>query len=510
MPVAPAAAGSSPSGWRSEPPGVLSAAEALSVLLVRAVEENDPDGHVLGLQDRRRATDEVRTRAEPDPARVIAARARTLVPVIAARIPALAAAAREVRVPLWTGVGLVAVAGVIGVASSALGPSRRINVLSVPILLVLGWNLVVYLLLLASLAIRRRRASARGAPAPSAASERLLMWLAERAARLRGAFADGTTAGARAATAAYLAGWRRVAAPVILARGRAFLHLGSAGLAAGMIIGMYVRGIVFEYRATWESTFLGPAQVHALLVAVLGPAAAVLGQSVPDAAALALIRAPGSGEAASVIHLFAMTALLWVIAPRLALAAIDTARARGKARRLALHLDEPYYRRLLAEYRGDATNVYAVPYSGELDPAAADALREHLQRLEGTAVELHVCPPVAYGTEASEWLERALSDRRGTSPAAPPNERWLALVMSLAQTPEGEVHGELIGKLLERAAALRYRLILVVDASGYRRRLAGTQVEQRRLEERREAWNRMAARRGLTPLHLDLAEGPAR
>ena len=213
MPVAPAAAGSSRSGRRSESPGVLSAAEALSVLLVRAVEENDPDGHVLGLQDRLRATGEVRTLAEPDPARVIAARARALVPVIAARIPALAAAARDVRVPQWTGVGLVAVAGVIGVASSALGPSRRINVLSVPILLVLGWNLVVYLLLLASLAIRRRRASARGASAPSAASDRLLMWVAERAARLRGAFADGTTAVARAATAAYLAGWRRVAAP---------------------------------------------------------------------------------------------------------------------------------------------------------------------------------------------------------------------------------------------------------------------------------------------------------
>lgn len=267
-----------------------------------------------------------------------------------------------------------------------------------------------------------------------------------------------------------------------------------------MIVGMYVRGIAFEYRATWESTFLGPAQVHALLAAVLGPAAAVLGQSVPDASALALIRAPGSGEAASVIHLFAMTALLWVIAPRLALAAIDTARARGKARHVVLDLDEPYYRRLLAEYRGDATQVYAVPYSGELDPVAADALRERLQRLEGTAVALHVRPSVAYGTEASEWLDRALPDRRGTSPAAPQSERWLALVMSLAQTPESEV----------RAAALRYRLILVVDASRYRRNLAGTQVEQRRLEERREAWNRMAARRGLTPVHLDLAEGPAR
>lgn len=199
MPAAPAAAGSSPSSRRSEAPGVLPVAEALSVLLVRAVEENDPDGHVLGLEDRRRATGEVRTRAEPDPARVIAARARTLVPVIAARLPALAAAARDVRVPLWIGVGLVAAAGVIGVPSSALGPSRRINVLGVPILAVLGWNLLVYLLLLASLAVRRRGASAHGAPAPSAASHRLLMWVAERATRLRGAFADGTSAGARAA-----------------------------------------------------------------------------------------------------------------------------------------------------------------------------------------------------------------------------------------------------------------------------------------------------------------------
>jgi hypothetical protein len=33
-------------------------------------------------------------------------------------------------------------------------------------------------------------------------------------------------------------------------------------------------------------------------------------------------------------------------------------------------------------------------------------------------------------------------------------------------------------------------------------------MEQRRLEERRGAWNRMAAQRGVTPLHIDLAEGP--
>jgi predicted N-acetyltransferase YhbS len=504
MLAAPAAAGSP----RADTPGILPAAEALSVLLVRAVEENDPEGQVLPLEDRRRATEQGRTRAEPDPTRLIAARARALMPRIASRLPALAAAARDVSVPFWVGAGLVAAAGIVGVASSALGPSRRINVLSVPILAVLGWNLVVYLLLMTSAAVGR--VFKRGTAAPSAASHRVLVWAAERAARLPAGVSDRASALARAATAAYLPEWRRVASPLVIARGRALLHVASAALAAGLIVGMYVRGIAFEYRATWESTFLGPAQVHALLAAILGPAAAVLGQSVPDAAALGSMRAPGSGEAASIIHLFAMTALLWVIAPRLVLAAIDAARARGKARRVVLDLDEPYYRRLLAEYRGDATNVFAVPYSGELDPAAADALREGLQRLEGTPVALHVCPSVAYGAEASEWLERALPGCRGTSPAAAQSGRWLALVVPLAQTPESEVHGELIRQLVERAAALRYRLILVVDASGYRRRLAGTQAERRRVEERREAWDRMAARRGLTPVHLDLAEGPAR
>ena len=59
--------------------------------------------------------------------------------------------------------------------------------------------------------------------------------------------------------------------------------------------------------------------------------------------------------------------------------------------------------------------------------------------------------------------------------------------MSLAQTPESEVHGELIGKLLERAAALRYRLILVVDAPG----IAGASRERR--------WSSAAWRSGVRP-----------
>ena len=118
------------------------------------------------------------------------------------------------QVPLWIGVGLVGAAAVIGVAQQRARPARRINVLSVPILLLLGWNLFIYLLLLASLAVRRAAASTPGGPASPGASHGLLMWVAERATRLRSGFADEPSAVTRAATAAYLTGWRRVAAPL--------------------------------------------------------------------------------------------------------------------------------------------------------------------------------------------------------------------------------------------------------------------------------------------------------
>ena len=73
--------------------------------------------------------------------------------------------------------------------------------------------------------------------------------------------------------AALTADWARVAAPLYAARAARILHLAAAALALGVIAGLYVRGLAFEYRATWESTFLDPAQVRALLAAALAPGA---------------------------------------------------------------------------------------------------------------------------------------------------------------------------------------------------------------------------------------------
>lgn len=67
--------------------------------------------------------------------------------------------------------------------------------------------------------------------------------------------------------------WWRQGNPVIISRVRHLLHLDAACLALGIIISMYFRGLVLDYRATWESTFLLPAQVHTILHGLLRPAA---------------------------------------------------------------------------------------------------------------------------------------------------------------------------------------------------------------------------------------------
>ena len=87
--------------------------------------------------------------------------------------------------------------------------------------------------------------------------------------------------------------WHRLTGPLLLARVKRRLHLAAAALVAGVVAGMYWRGVAFEYRATWESTLLGATQVQSLLDWVLGPAARLLGVNVPDVAPL---RAPGSGK----------------------------------------------------------------------------------------------------------------------------------------------------------------------------------------------------------------------
>ncbi len=181
-------------------------------------------------------------------------------------------------------------------------------------LALLLWNLVVYVLLLF--------ASGRG---PSA-------WMARAIedARTR-VSARGKAAPLVAARARFAAEWAVATGSVQQARVAGVMHAAAALLALLVIASMYVFGIAFDYRAGWDSTWLDAEQVQRTLALVFTPATALSGIEVPSIDEMAKLRfAEGSaGEsAARWIHLYAITLGLFVVLPRLVLAAWSAWRVR--------------------------------------------------------------------------------------------------------------------------------------------------------------------------------------
>jgi hypothetical protein len=388
----------------------------------------------------------------------------------------------RLRVP---GLPVGVVAALAGLAADALGAERRVNLLAFPLLGLLAWNAGVYL----ALALAPWLSSSEGAGRLAAAAVRAAAWITARRPALGGPdAAHWLLASMRRFTGL----WSAQAGPVLAARARRLLHLGALGFAVGIVAGMYVRGLAFEYRASWESTFLDTSSVSRLLSAVLGPAAHLLDALRPGAGARALLdtdslsalRAPrGDGPAATWIHLWALTTGGAIVAPRAALAWREGRRARRLARALGPRLDEPYFLRLLAPDRGAGVRVEVQPYSHQLSPASNDALLELLHELFGNRARIEVAPPLPYGAEPPPPPAPG---------AAHPHAR--VVVFNLAQPPEEEVHGSFLAALRRHGVAHGEgrppALLVLLDEAPYRTRL-GASEGQERLAQRWRAWDRV-------------------
>jgi hypothetical protein len=486
---------------------------ARDVLLVRAIETTEGSRELLGEADRlhagRTAAELARWQAHdagapPSPEVFLARRAALLLERLSPKHPALARASRALAWRPAVGGAVAVVALLAGALAEQVADRGHVNILAFPLLVIVGWNLVVYVVLAA-------QALRRGASGGAMRGNR---HVARSAGALRAAVAAVTQrapGGGRGALAPALqrfgVDWSQAMAPLAGARVARLLHLGAALLALGAVAGLYLRGLVFDYRIGWESTFLGAPAVHALLSTVLGPAATLLGIALPDVAGIEAIRFPasvGGARAADWIHLHALTVGLAVILPRLLLCAWAMLRVRRLSQRLPVDLEAPYFRRLLGPLRSGEVRLRVVPYSYTVDEAAALGLRAVAQRLLGEGATLTLAPAVAYGEEA-----RAAAGLVAGDPQVP---LTLAL-FSLAATPEAENHGEFLdalgrglGASTRAAPAGGAALAILVDEGPYRRRLgsaAGTGAAAR-LEERRQAWQAFAATRGLAFASVDL------
>ena len=146
----------------------------------------------------------------------------------------------------------IAISLIVGFGLSALDGTRRINILSFPLLALILWNLAVY----GFIAIRAVRQSSvitkgRGVSA-------LIAYIGvARASRLVARSARSIAAGA-SVEPIHAGMVREAARPLLLLRATRLLHVCAAAVGLGLVVGLYLRGIAFEYRAGWESTFLDP------------------------------------------------------------------------------------------------------------------------------------------------------------------------------------------------------------------------------------------------------------
>ena len=469
---------------------------ARAVTLLQAFETAQPPSPNWGDADRAWATRLALQDGAADADAFIARRAQHALQRLAPREPAVA---RWLTRRLWQShwVAWALLAGlIVGVLADSIGSSQRINLLAPPLWAVLAWNAVVYLVLLGhGLARLLMRPTRPGS----------LVLLTQRVLRLGRSLpgpgsVNASAGGSAPALQAFARLWLRASAPLSAARASTLLHAAAAALALGLIAGMYLRGLVLDYRAAWESTFLSADTARAMLSMVLAPAAAISGIALPDAAGFEALRGMhGSAAVASAagasaapwIHLLALTLGLFVVLPRGVLALVGALRARWLARHVALPLGDAYFQRLARLQHGDVARVVVQPYAATPSAQAALALQALLAPALGDGLQLRIAPTATFGAEDDEGDASAALDAGTTLAIA---------LFDLSATPEAEAQGRFAQQLAARAPA-GAATILLIDEAAFRRRFG---ADSARLAQRREAWRALGEALGTSAVCVDL------
>jgi hypothetical protein len=469
--------------------------EARRVTLLQAFEAAQPPSPLWGDDDRAWATRlALQDGAMPADA-FIARRAQHALQRLAPREPAVTrwreSRAWAAQATAWAALGGL----VFGGLADGIGSSRHVNLLAPPLWGVLVWNAVVYLVLLG-----HALAGLLARPSRPGVIRRLTGRVLRLGRGLASAGRPATEAGAGAAGAplqAFSGLWLQRSAPVTGARAAVVLHVAAAALAVGLVGGLYLRGLVLDYRAGWESTFLGSTTAHALVSTLLAPAARFSGIELPDASAFEAMRSAHGGAtigapAGPWIHLLALTLLGFVVLPRAALALGAALRARWLAGRVALPMNDAYFQRLARQQQGDVAQVVVQAYAGGVDAQNAPWLQSQLAALLapvlGDGLVLRVAPGAAFGAEDAPV-------------AAPAAGTTLAVVLfEFSATPEAEVHGRFL-KSFAASAPPGAATIVFVDEAAFRRRFG---TDSARVSQRRDAWRLLAETLGTLPVFIDL------
>lgn len=460
------------------------------IMMLQAVEEADESEQLLSSIDKSNAAELAGAPLEKKSSNgkentFLEKRADSLLVRLAARYPEAARWTQTVatnhRLGMLTLVfGLIA--AVIGFLTNELGPDKRINILSFPLLGIILWSFLVYIRE-TILFFRSRDKLFRDSwvdwliglmQPPEAAKDSI-----EK---------DGgkTLAGSRSV---FERRWKQITAPVVEARLKSLLHMTALILAAAAIAGMYVKGLANEYSAVWESTFFESSeQLRPVLQTVLGPAIAISGGAVPTVEELDTIRMTKGGEvtgqnAARWIHWYAITIGLFVLIPRFLFALLWRVKAGSLAKTLPFReVSSRYFEHLLATSTGDSIDIHIIPYGIEPNDTkkrlAIRALEEQFEK----PLKVTWNTPIPFGEEDDFTLTGA------------PEGGALVPFYALAATPEKETHLAVYQTLLGHAPnPVEHRPVkwALIDPETYDEKLTFFPDADQRRFDREAAWHQL-------------------
>jgi hypothetical protein len=361
-----------------------------------------------------------------------------------------------------------------GAGLDRIADPHRVDLLSAPLLMIIGWNLLVYLVLLAWIFVP---AKTTGWAGPSLL-RRLGSGKPKLPRKLPAALASGLLQ--------FMQDWAQLSAVLTRARLSRAVHLAAACFALGAIVSLYARGLLTQYAAGWESTFLDARQVHAILSLVFAPALMLLpmdGFSLADIEALRFTQTASPTGGARWVHLYAATLMIIVVVPRLLLSAAAHWRARRLHKRFPLDLGSPYFAALANRAgAGGSAVLRVIPYSFTVDEARDKGLAALAQSALGEQARLMLRPSIPYGEDSDAALRGETLDD--------PAIAVTAALFNLAATPENENHGAFLDHLVRGSSR---PVAVLIDESGPAERSAGQPGAGERLAQRKALWTEFCA-----------------
>jgi hypothetical protein len=471
---------------------------ARDVLLVKTIETVDQSRELLSDDDRKYANRSARELAQwdtadsrnmPASALFLRHRAQLLLRKLGERQPAFASFSRRRSVLPWMSLVLPALAFLLGAGVDRIGNPHRVDLLSAPLILIVAWNVAMYAGMLVVLCLPRAR---------SALQARLINFFGGSYARIP----RKTPAPLAHAVLAFAAEWAQRSARLSAARLHRALHLAAAFFAIGAIASLYLRGMLSQYAAGWESTFLDAGQVHAFLSVLFTPALAVFplqGFSVQDIELLRFGAPVSSAAGARWVHLYAATLFLLVVLPRIVLAAIAHWQVRRRRRNFPLDLQQPYFQRLVAGSGGAPGRLRVLPYSFTVDEARDRGLAAIAAALLGDQARVSLRPAVAYGEDLRDTLDE--------DPSQGGQAGMTAALFNLVATPEPENHGAFLKQI---GRACKGKVTALLDVSGFVERVGTQAGGQARVDERIALWKEFCRFHGVDAVPVNLLDPQSR